>query len=180
MISTFELFKIGIGPSSSHTVGPMVAAKRFLEEMRDAREAEIYGRRVLVLCGPAEVREARGIVELARHPRVVSLADCAPSIGLTKAAVKHAQLLVTTDSGPRHFAPPFDVPVVTLFGPTHAGWSETHFPHQIHLQLDMDCGPCQQRECPLQHHRCLRDLSPDWVFKAAVSLLEKRAKRKAA
>jgi len=30
-ISTFELFKIGIGPSSSHTVGPMRAAKMFVE-----------------------------------------------------------------------------------------------------------------------------------------------------
>ena len=29
-ISVFELFKVGIGPSSSHTVGPMVAAKRFV------------------------------------------------------------------------------------------------------------------------------------------------------
>jgi len=30
-LSVFEIFKIGIGPSSSHTVGPMVAARRFLE-----------------------------------------------------------------------------------------------------------------------------------------------------
>jgi L-serine dehydratase len=30
-LSVFDLFKIGIGPSSSHTVGPMVAAQRFLE-----------------------------------------------------------------------------------------------------------------------------------------------------
>ena len=29
-ISVFDLFKIGIGPSSSHTVGPMFAAKQFL------------------------------------------------------------------------------------------------------------------------------------------------------
>ena len=29
-ISVFDLFKIGIGPSSSHTLGPMVAAKKFL------------------------------------------------------------------------------------------------------------------------------------------------------
>ncbi|MFT5767949.1 MAG: hypothetical protein ACI9DH_001776 [Halioglobus sp.] len=28
-ISTFDLFKIGIGPSSSHTVGPMKAARLF-------------------------------------------------------------------------------------------------------------------------------------------------------
>ena len=32
-ISVFEIFKIGIGPSSSHTMGPMVAALRFLEEI---------------------------------------------------------------------------------------------------------------------------------------------------
>ena len=31
-VSVFDLFKIGIGPSSSHTVGPMLAARRFLEE----------------------------------------------------------------------------------------------------------------------------------------------------
>ena len=30
-VSTFDLFKIGIGPSSSHTVGPMRAAARFVE-----------------------------------------------------------------------------------------------------------------------------------------------------
>lgn len=30
-ISAFELLKIGIGPSSSHTVGPMRAAKAFLQ-----------------------------------------------------------------------------------------------------------------------------------------------------
>jgi L-serine dehydratase len=34
-ISAFELFKIGIGPSSSHTVGPMRAAATFAEELRD-------------------------------------------------------------------------------------------------------------------------------------------------
>ena len=28
-VSAFEIFKIGIGPSSSHTVGPMIAARRF-------------------------------------------------------------------------------------------------------------------------------------------------------
>ncbi len=32
-LSVFELFKIGIGPSSSHTMGPMVAARRFLDEI---------------------------------------------------------------------------------------------------------------------------------------------------
>lgn len=36
-ISTFEIFKFGIGPSSSHTMGPMVAAARFLQKLRDKR-----------------------------------------------------------------------------------------------------------------------------------------------
>lgn len=35
-ISALDLFKIGIGPSSSHTVGPMLAAKMFVESLRAA------------------------------------------------------------------------------------------------------------------------------------------------
>ncbi len=42
--SIFELFSIGIGPSSSHTVGPMRAAHRFLEQIRHSpRLPEITG-----------------------------------------------------------------------------------------------------------------------------------------
>ena len=33
-LSVFDMFKVGIGPSSSHTIGPMVAAARFLDQMR--------------------------------------------------------------------------------------------------------------------------------------------------
>ncbi len=33
-LSVFDMFKIGVGPSSSHTMGPMVAAARFLDRMR--------------------------------------------------------------------------------------------------------------------------------------------------
>ena len=34
-VSAFELFKVGIGPSSSHTVGPMRAALRFIERLEE-------------------------------------------------------------------------------------------------------------------------------------------------
>lgn len=34
MISVFDMFSIGIGPSSSHTVGPMKAAKLFVEQLK--------------------------------------------------------------------------------------------------------------------------------------------------
>ena len=33
-LSVFDIFKIGVGPSSSHTMGPMVAGARFLERLR--------------------------------------------------------------------------------------------------------------------------------------------------
>src|SRR5439155_13294269 len=35
MLSALDLFTIGIGPSSSHTVGPMRAARRFVEALAD-------------------------------------------------------------------------------------------------------------------------------------------------
>ncbi len=38
-VSLFELFSIGIGPSSSHTVGPMRAAERFVRELGDSSKA---------------------------------------------------------------------------------------------------------------------------------------------
>src|SRR5437016_6105676 len=48
--SVLDIFKIGIGPSSSHTVGPMVAARRFAEAIGDRAKAraprilvELYG-----------------------------------------------------------------------------------------------------------------------------------------
>lgn len=34
-LSIFDLYKVGIGPSSSHTVGPVVAGNRFLDELRE-------------------------------------------------------------------------------------------------------------------------------------------------
>ena len=33
MISIFDMFKVGIGPSSSHTVGPMKAGKQFVDDL---------------------------------------------------------------------------------------------------------------------------------------------------
>lgn len=129
---------------------------------------------VLVLCGPSEREIARDIVAAADHPRVVGLSDEQLSIGLTKACVRRCRLLVTTDSGPRHFAPAFDVPVITLFGPTHIAWSETHYARAVHLQHRVDCGPCQQRVCPLGHHRCMRDLGVDEVFRAVHAQLDDR------
>jgi L-serine dehydratase len=44
VISVFELFKIGIGPSSSHTMGPMRAARNFIETLRRNGQLDITTR----------------------------------------------------------------------------------------------------------------------------------------
>ena len=49
--SLFELFKIGIGPLSSHTVGPMVAARRFALKMVVAEELDVVRRLRIDLYG---------------------------------------------------------------------------------------------------------------------------------
>ena len=55
-VSTFDLFKIGIGPSSSHTVGPMKAARAF------ALRAGNAGRfRVTLFGSLADALDARGM-----------------------------------------------------------------------------------------------------------------------
>jgi len=122
---------------------------------------------VLVLCGPEERELARTIVREANCSGVCTVADYPLRIGLSKACVRRASLLVTTDSGPRHFAAAFGVPVVTLFGPTDIRWTETFYEHALHLQRQVPCGPCQLRVCPLDH-RCMRELEPELVFREAV------------
>jgi L-serine dehydratase len=43
-ISVFDLFKIGVGPSSSHTVGPMRAAQRFVRQLSEQGVREVVQR----------------------------------------------------------------------------------------------------------------------------------------
>lgn len=164
-----------------NTGGAFGAAKNWPREYfadlarRIARDLDLP---VLIVCGPSERDDARWIAGEANHPSVFSLADVPLSIGLTKAAIRGAELLVTTDSGPRHFAAPFGTPVVALFGPTHIAWSETFYDRAEHLQLKLDCGPCQQRECPLKHHRCMRDMSVERVFAAVQRQLKQAPLRR--
>jgi len=119
---------------------------------------------VLVICGPRERERAARIEKQAGHERVRSLAGHELSLGLTKACLKRSRLLITTDSGPRFLAAAFGRPVITLSGPMHRAWSDTHYDRETLLQLALDCGPCHQRVCPLGHHRCMRELSVDLVW----------------
>ncbi|MCU7852315.1 MAG: L-serine ammonia-lyase [Candidatus Thiodiazotropha sp. (ex Monitilora ramsayi)] len=50
-ISVFDLFKVGIGPSSSHTVGPMLAAGRFIDQLNEAGDLQDMARIKIELFG---------------------------------------------------------------------------------------------------------------------------------
>ena len=71
--SVFDIFKIGVGPSSSHTVGPMNAARAFVEELRErgelaqvhALEVGLYGS--LALTGLGHATDRAVLLGLAGH-----------------------------------------------------------------------------------------------------------------
>jgi heptosyltransferase-2 len=133
---------------------------------------------VLVTCGPKEREIARAVVRLADRPRVVSMADQPMDLGTAKACIRRCRLMVSTDSGPRHVAAAFGLPVVTMFGPMLPVWSENPTQQAANLLLDLDCIGCHKRVCPLGHHRCMRDLSVETVFAAAGRLLAESSRKR--
>ena len=50
-VGVFDLFKVGIGPSSSHTTGPMRAAKSFVDHLEGEQLLDFVHRVELDLCG---------------------------------------------------------------------------------------------------------------------------------
>ncbi|MGE0607920.1 MAG: lipopolysaccharide heptosyltransferase II [Pirellulales bacterium] len=133
------------------------------------RVADELSASILVLCGPSERKTAEAIVNQAKHRHVVSLANEPLGIGLSKACIRRSQLLVTTDSGPLHIAAAFDVPYIGLFGPTPPICVQNPTARAVALQADIDCLGCQERTCPLGHHRCMKDLSVERVLRAVAT-----------
>lgn len=56
-------------------------------------------------------------------PRIAALSRYGGTIGSLKAIVKHASLVLTNDTGPRHLAAAFGTPCISLFGPTDHRWT---------------------------------------------------------
>lgn len=159
------------GPAKSWGAERFAALARFVLARRpDAR--------VLVHCGPGDREEARGIVRLANTPGVASLAD-EPRLpfGLSKAVLRRADVVVTSDSGPRHIAAAFGAPTVVLLGPIDARLSRSDQPRTVEMRLDLPCSPCGRRECPLGHHDCMRLLTVDDVGRTLFALLDDAAAR---
>jgi heptosyltransferase-2 len=140
----------------------------YFAELAD-RLIEELGAQVLISAAPRE----RGIVEaINRHMKhaAIDLGRAGITLGALKEIVRRCDLMVTNDTGPRHVAAAFDVPVVTIFGPTHPEWTEIYFAKERKVAVKVFCGPCQKKTCPLDH-RCMTRVTPRMVFDTAVSLL---------
>jgi heptosyltransferase-2 len=140
----------------------------YFAELSD-RLVEELGATVLLSSAPKE----RAIVEsIRRHVKqpVVDLAAHGLTLGSLKEIVRRCDLMVTNDTGPRHMAAAFGVPVVTVFGPTHPQWTEIYYAKERQVAVKVFCGPCQKKRCPLDH-RCMTRVTPAMVFSAAMSLL---------
>ncbi len=162
--------------------GPLVAfapgaafgpSKRWMPEAYAEvadRLAERYGARCLLLTGPEEGDTREAMLCRARVP-FVELPPEMESIGAMKALIAHCDLLICNDSGPRHIAVAFKKPVVCIMGPTSPAYTQGPYETGTVLRVDLECSPCQKPVCPLGHHRCMRDITPDQVVDAVASLL---------
>jgi heptosyltransferase-2 len=133
---------------------------RFIDEL---------GATVLISAAPRERSIVDAILAVAKR-RPIDLLASGSTLGALKEIVRRCDLMVTNDTGPRHIAAAFDVPVVTIFGPTHPEWTEIYFPKERKVAVKVFCGPCQKKTCPLDH-RCMTRVTPAMVFDAAVPLL---------
>ena len=132
---------------------------------------ERYGARVVASLGPKECEIADRLRRAARRPLEV-FNDPPLGLGPLRALIRRCDLLITNDTGPRHFAAAFDVPVITLFGSSDPAWTETRHPKERIVKLDLDCQPCMERVCPLKHHDCMTRLDPEMVLRAADEFLK--------
>ena len=140
-----------------------------------ARLAELLVERwnckVLLFAGPGEEKIAQSIVK-ASKAMIINTGPDRVDLSFLKFLIKKCQLLVTNDTGPRHYAVAFDIPVVVIMGPTDPRYTAANLEKTLVLRKELDCSPCHKKKCPYEH-ACMRMIKPEDVFHASEALLEK-------
>lgn len=87
------------------------------------------------------------------------------------ALIAAASAVVSNDSGLLHIASALNRPIVALYGPTDPAHAPPFSDVAETLWLHLECSPCKKRECPLGHHNCMRQMTPDMVWQPLQHML---------
>ena len=100
--------------------------------------------KIMLFIGPGEQDLGRQIVNLSRT-KIINTGPDNVNLELLKPLIKRCQLLITNDTGPRHYAVSFDIPVVVIMGPTDPRYTNANLEKTIVLRRDVDCAPCHHK-----------------------------------
>lgn len=131
----------------------------------------LYPNAQIVLLGSARDNDVCETI----HSNVPGTLNLAGKTSLKEAIalIAGVDILVTNDSGLMHVASAFDLPVVALYGPTDYRHTPPFSSQSYIMSLDLDCAPCQKRECPLGHHKCMEELMPKTIFETIKAIVHK-------
>jgi len=163
-----------LNPGASFGRAKCWLSERFAE-VAD-RLVDEYNAAIFISTGPRELDSAREVAQHMKQP-VTVLDNPVLKLGPTKALIRRASLLITNDTGPRHFGKALGTPVITIFGPTEPKWSQNSCTYERILMVKVHCGPCMKRECPLDH-RCMTRITTEMVIEQARNLMTEKISSK--
>lgn len=74
-----------------------------------------------------------------------------------------ADVVVSNDSGLMHIAAALQKPLIAIYGPTSTDFTPPLSELAQVMQLPIECSPCFKRECPLGHHKCMKDIQAETI-----------------
>ncbi len=160
---------VGINPGASYG-----AAKRWYPEEFAEVGAKLSSRyNILIFGGPNEEDTAKDIENLLVNKGVSNYQNLAgkTSIKELMSHISTLDLFITGDSGSMHLAASFQVPTISIFGPTKDNETSQWMNHKSRIvKKNLECQPCMQRTCPLKHHNCMKLIQAKDVLEAVKSL----------
>lgn len=120
---------------------------------------------IVISPGPGEEPLAEAIVRAMQHQSFLLTNPCL-TLGELKSLIADADLLLGNDTGPRHFGRAFETHRVTVFGPTEQKWTDTSHGLETIVKVEVPCGPCHKKKCPLEEQVCMTRVTVDMVSEA--------------